>query len=366
MRHSSAFFLKTLTLSLASALLLSACANTTSNTRKGPDPFDNYYGSPAGINHQAGIIVNPSAPQSYVVKRGDTLWRIARMFLHTPWHWPEIWDKNQNIPNPHLIYPGDVLHLDYQGGNGNKLTPRIRIDRRGTGEPISTLSSFMLWPRVLDEATIKNAPYVLASRDDRTLITEGETIYVERLRNAQPGTRCAIFHPKKPLYDPRNNQLLGYEVDYAGYSRIERLGKPATATVLEAQREIRKGDRLFIPLDDTANLHHPILAPNFKVRADVISLFDASYYSGNYMTVVINRGSRDRLRPGHVLGAYTQGKQVVDPLKSCAQQSGNVCTDLPPEKVANVVLYKVNERVSYGLVMDASREVRDLDKIGNP
>ena len=72
-------------------------------------------------------------PNTYVVKKGDTLWGIARKFLHTPWHWPEIWDKNQRVANPHQLYPGDVLTLDYASGTGtgDKLQPRIRVDRRG-------------------------------------------------------------------------------------------------------------------------------------------------------------------------------------------------------------------------------------------
>ena len=128
----------------------------------------------------------------------------------------------------------------------------------------------MVWPRVLDEATIKNAPYILASRDDHQLIREGETIYVKNLRNAQPGTRCAIFHPNKALHDSRTGALLGYEVTYGGYSRVEQVDNTSTATVLDAQREIRKGDRLLAPVDDVANLQGVIHAPTHKVRADII------------------------------------------------------------------------------------------------
>jgi hypothetical protein len=315
-----------------------------------------------------GIIVNPAAPQTYVVKQGDTLWGVARKFLHTPWHWPEIWDKNQGIANPHQIYPGDVLTMDYAPGTGagNKLMPRIRIDRRGAGDPIAALAPFTVWPRVLDEATIKNAPYVLASRDDRELITEGETIYVKNLRNAQPGTRCAIFHPNKALHDPRTGALLGYEVTYGGYSRVERVDTTSTATVLDAKREIHKGDRLLLPVDEVAHLNGVIHAPATKVRADIVSLFDADYISGNYMIAVINKGQRDRIEVGHTLGVYAQGKYVVDTVESCKSKSGAVCSQLPPEKAANLVIYKVTDRVSYGLVMDATREVKDGDRIGNP
>ncbi|MFN3785645.1 MAG: hypothetical protein ACK4RS_02280, partial [Thiothrix sp.] len=252
-----------------------------------------------------------------------------------------------------------------QGAQGEKLNPRIRVERRGSGAPIATLAAFMLWPRVLDEATIKNAPYILASRDDHDLITEGETIYINNLRHAQVGQRYAVFHPNKALHDPYTEQLLGYEVTYNGYSKIERLGNPATGTVIAAKREIRKGDRLFIPVDDIANLNTSMHAPTFKVRAGIISLFDAEHLSGNYMIAVINQGKRDGMQIGHTLGVYADGKYVVDVVQSCTGL-GKVCSELPPEKVANLVLYKVTEHVSYGLILDASREVQPNAKIGNP
>lgn len=370
MRRSSTFFLQTVWLAAVSVLALHGCG---SNSPK-PTPitshsaqFDAYYGQPHGDTVQYGnIVVNPTAPQTYVVQKGDTLWGIARKFLNTPWYWPEIWDKNQGIANPHLLYPGDVLTFAYgQGAQGEKLMPRIRVERRGSGEPIATLAAFMLWPRVLDEATIKNAPYILASRDDRELITEGETIYVNNLHHAQVGQRYALFHPNKALHDPYTGQLLGYEVTYGGYSKIERLGNPATGTVIAAKREIHKGDRLFAPVDEIANLNASMHAPNFKVRAGIVSLFDAEHLSGNYMIAVINKGKRDGMQIGHTLGVYADGKYVVDAVQSC-NSPGKVCSALPPEKVANLVLYKVTDRVSYGLILDASREVQPNNKIGNP
>ncbi|QTR45559.1 LysM peptidoglycan-binding domain-containing protein [Thiothrix litoralis] len=371
MRHSPTFFLRTLCLGIGSALILSACATTgTTNAsapHSGTDPYDKYYGQTTAQSSDAvggSMILNPNAPNSYVVKKGDTLWGIARKFLNTPWHWPEIWDKNQRIANPHQLYPGDVLSLDY--ASGNKLQPRIRVDRKGYGEPIATLVSFMVWPKVLDEATIKNAPYILASRDDHHLIAEGETVYVKNLRNAPVGARYGIFHPDKALHDPRTGQLLGYEVTYGGYGRIERVEATSTATVLEAHREIRKGDRLLAPVNEVANLKGVIHAPTTKVRADIVTLFDAEYISGNYMIAVINKGQRDHIEVGHTLGVYTPGRYVVDEVETCKRKSGAVCSQLPPEKVANLVIYKVTDRVSYGLVMDASREVRDGDEIGNP
>lgn len=368
MRHSSSFFWRALLIGTASVVL-----NGSASAAPTHDSYDSYYGQPDApsrdVSQAADITVNPAAPRTYTVQKGDTLWGIARKFLNTPWYWPEVWDKNQSIQNPHLIYPGDVLSLDYVQGGGNQLLPRIRVDRRGSGEPISSLIPFMAWPRVLDEATIKNAPYILASQDDHHLISEGETIYVRNLRNAAEGTRCAIFHPNKALKDPQTGATLGYEVTYGGYSRVERVGNPSTATILDAKREIRVGDRLFLPVDETSGLNAPIHAPDFKVRADIISLYDAEAISGNYMIATINKGQRDNIQVGHTLGVYAEGKTVTDPYMRQQTRYGTglpVETQLPPEKAANLVIYKVTDKVSYGLILDATREVRNGYRIGNP
>lgn len=374
MWNSPAFFCKTVLLGTVSGLLLSACGASTAVKPAQPDPYDRYYGqvsdADTGVFNDA-IIVNPDAPRQYVVQPGDTLWRIANKFLNTPWYWPEVWDNNQGIANPHLIYPGDVLTLDYAGGNGDdKFGPRIRVDRNGEGEPIASLLPFLVWPRVLDQATIQAAPYVVSSQDAHALITQGETVYIRNLGNATPGQRCAIFHPNKALHDPRTGALMGYEVTYGGYSRLERADNPlATATVLESVREIRAGDRLLPRHEEVNSLVGTIHAPRFKVRGDVMELFDAEVISGNYMIAVINKGQRDRIEVGHTLGVYATGKTVFDPIQT---RNGNfnaklpVSTQLPPEKIANLVVYKVTDRVSYGLIMESTREVKTGYKIGNP
>lgn len=366
MRNSSSSFCTTLLVSVIAGLVTSSCSSAPPRSQDSTISHPNYYGQLPVQSSASDIIVNPSAPQSYVVQKGDTLWGIAQKFLNTPWYWPEVWDKNQGIANPHLIYPGDILIMDYAGGD--KLQPRIRVERHGEGEPIASLVPFMLWPRVLDEASIKNAPYILSSLDNHDLITRGETIYVKGLRTTATGERLAVFHPNQALKD-KNGRILGYEVTYGGMSRIDQLGDPAKATIIESKREMRPGDRLLAPIDEINNLNTSIHAPTFAVNADIIALFDAEYIGGNYMIATINKGARDGIEVGHTLGTYTAGKTVKDPIHEGKGQFGAktpIYTQLPSEKTANLVIYKVADHVSYGLIMNASREVKNGDKIGNP
>ena len=208
---------------LCSIATLAGCASTLHHSdpvaaRPVPHNYDAYYGLPPQQHTAAmptsagkqtgGMQVNPSAPSTYTVQKGDTLWGIAKKFLKTPWYWPELWDKNQKIANPHMIRPGDVLHFAYvadTGGNGaEKLVPRIRVEHKGSGQPLSTLAAFTVWPRIMSDDEIRTSPYILASRDDHRLVAPGETIYVKNLHKPRVGERLAVYHPDKPIHDPES------------------------------------------------------------------------------------------------------------------------------------------------------------------
>ena len=107
--------------------------------------------------------LRPDHPDTYTVRKGDTLWDISARFLRKPWLWPEIWQANPQVRNPHLIYPGDVLNLSMFGGGPRiGLQPRVR----GEGEPItaiplSELRMFLKELRVMNADDVEQAPYLV-------------------------------------------------------------------------------------------------------------------------------------------------------------------------------------------------------------
>jgi len=392
----------TISVSVLSLSILSGCSNfssgsgATTNTTNSVDPYDSYYGSVKKQNQSdvyspkivrtntySKALFKTTAPKRYVVKRGDTLWGISHKFLNNPSYWPEIWDVNQKVQNPHLIYPGDVLYI-YEGGKRKvrqadgsyveKLVPQLRIERRGGGEPISTLSTFLVWPRVLDEQTIKKAPYIVNAREANLLIEKDQTVYVRNLADRQPGGRYAIFHTNKELKDPESGQKFGHEVVYTGFLEVEQPAlhaEVATATVSESLREIRPGDRLLYIKDETHTLKAPIQSPNRKIRGSVISLFDAEIISAQTQIIVINKGARDGIKAGYTLGIYSPGKTVSDPYNKTKQKYfwnpvTSTTIKLPPGRAATAIVYKVLDGISYALINESTHEVKTGFKVGNP
>ena len=385
-----------LTLSALSLSVLSGCSNggfkgaTQSaaaeklNSLHSADPFDSYYGLPKKASYNAQqsgpkfvrMVTNSpfkaGAPTRYVVKKGDTLWAISNKFLKNPAYWPEVWDKNQKVQNPHLIFPGDVLFI-YQGRDKGgysstsiveKMIPQMRVERNGMGgEPISTLSPFLSWPRVLDENAINNAPYIVDAQDANILLEVDQTVYVKNLKDRHAGGEYVIFNVGKTISDPKTGKQYGREVVYNGFLEVERPAthaEVATAMVIESKREIKRGDRLLYIEDETHNLKAPITIPNRKIRADVISLFDAEMISGQTQIITINQGKRQGMKLGYTLGVYSPGKLVDDPI------SKPVKVGIPPAHAASAIIYKVLNDISYAVITHSSHEIRNGYKIGNP
>ncbi len=395
--------------SVLSLAILSGCSNmgeefnaaSQAMSQKAPepyveptDPYDSYYGNVTRANQGAKYspkivrkvtkpVFKTTAPKRYVVKKGDTLWGISQKFLNNPAYWPEVWDVNQKVKNPHLIFPGDVLFI-YEGGRRrikqsdgsvvDKMVPQLRIERNGGSEPISTLSPFLVWPRVLDENTINNAPYLVSGSKGSLLIEEDETVYVKNLADRHAGGRYAIFHPGKIIKDNQSGQEYGREVAYTGFLEVEQpaLGRDvATATVADAIREIRPGDRLLYIKDETHSLKAPITKPNRKIRGNVISLFDADLIAGQTRVIVINKGARQGIKAGYTLGVYSPGKTVNDPYEKTQPKYSwepvvATTVNLPPARAATAIVYKVLNDISYALITESTHEVKNGYKIGNP
>lgn len=396
---------------LHSSLRLTVVALVTSVAACGSNPSSNDMSAPASVQRSApagsssmdsGRAANQPAyqpqlveqtesrvplaeghPDEYVVKEGDTLWDIAAAFLKDPWYWPEVWYVNPQIENPHLIFPGDVLALvsiDGQQritttsrGPAYRLSPQARstpLTEAITSIPYEQIAAFLSKGLVLEKGQVQKLPYIVATRGDHIIAAAGNEVYVRGGAPAQPGTRYSVVHVGDELVDPDDNKVVGYQGIYVGEGLMGRGGDPATVALTDTNREALGGDRL-VPETVDIPLNFFPKAPDIQINGRIISVVDGVSMIGQYQVVVLNRGARDGLAPGDVLAVFQAGETVRDRFAggslrgSTALFSGDT-VKLPDEEAGTLMVFKVYDRIGYGLVMEATTPIHVNDAVRNP
>jgi hypothetical protein len=332
-------------------------------------------------------VMNPNAPKHYTVKRGDTLWGIASMYLKDPWLWPEVWILNPQVPNPHLIYPGDTLALAY-GADGSprgvtleqasalRLDPRLRsspLDTAIPTVPYTAIASFLSRPTVMTDEEIKHAPYVVAFRDTHQIAGTGIEAYVRNL-GAGENSRYSVIHVATPLRDPDDNKVVGYEGIYTATALVSRPGEPAKVQLIDTARETLRGDRLLSAETSETPINFTLRAPASAVNGRIIDVVGGTELVGQFAVVVINRGKRHGLEPGNVLAVDQAGEVVRDLYRNGATIGSESAfgssfapkVRLPDERSGTLLVFKVFDRVSYGLIVGASDTIHVQDVVRNP
>ncbi|HWP20024.1 MAG TPA: LysM peptidoglycan-binding domain-containing protein [Burkholderiaceae bacterium] len=334
---------------------------------------------------QAGVPLSelaPNAPDSYVVKRGDTLWDISGMFLLRPWRWPELWGMNlDQIRNPHLIYPGQMLYLEKIDGRARlrvgqpvdgtvKLSPRVRAENLGPGAipsiPLHLIEPFLNEAVIFNTNELEAAPRIVATQEGRVVISRGENAYV---RGEVGQTRdWRVFRSPKPLVDPATKEVLGYEAVYLGAAEFTRPGGtgakgeivPSTFTIQSTRLEIGVGDRL-APVPEREFVNYVPHAPQQDIEGLIVSIYGEALTAGQNQIVALNKGAKDGLERGHVLALWRYGREVrdtTDPQKARLK--------LPDERHGLLFVFRTFERMSYALILNVQEPVKVGDRFTQP
>ncbi len=375
---------------LLCCMSLAACMGATAWAQTTSYPVTPGQRNTAQQVSQAGVPLSalaPNAPDSYTVKRGDTLWDISKLFLKSPWRWPELWGMNlDQIRNPHLIYPGQFLVLEKSGDRArlrvggsasgtDKLSPRVRSEELNTAIasiPMSVVGPFLTDGTVLNADELAQAPRVVAAAEGRVMMSVGDNAYVRGELGSQADWR--LYRQAVPMVDPDTKTVLGYEARFVGAARYTREGGsaaaddgksrlpvPATIKVLSAREEVAVGDRLAAAPDADFRAFVPH-APTQAVNGRIVSVYGDSLMAAQNQVVSINRGSRDGMERGHVLALLRDGERARDRTYDGPPQE----IKLPDEKHGVLFVFRVFERVSYALVLQSAYPTRAGDHFTQP
>ncbi len=316
------------------------------------------------------VALNPSHPERYTVVKGDTLWDISALFLRDPWLWPEVWFVNPQIENPHLIYPGDEILLTYRDGRPiltlsrkGGLSPRIRatpLDDAIPTIPVDAIAQFLTRPYVVDENELELAPYIVHFLDDHMLGGAGISFYARKILSEEP-TRYTIVRPGKPYKDPQTEEILGYEASFIGDADLKSTGDPAKLLIVNSDLEAIIGDRLIKAEDQEPLANFQPRAPESDIEGQIISVLNGVSQIGQYNVVVLNKGAREGLEPGHVLEIMQGGNEIRDIVKGRGEK-----VKLPLEKAGLLMVFRTFDKVSFALIMHATKPLHVFDWVRPP
>ena len=321
------------------------------------------------------LALKPNAPDRYVVVPGDTLWGIAERFTDSPWRWPELWNMNRDqIRNPHRIYPGNVILIDRSTGRlamaGTvKLSPRVRTESM-MGEAIPTIppqaiEPFLSRPLLIEPDGIDSAPRIVALDEGRVVAGDGGKAFVSGMGGSKEPS-WSLYRRGNALIDPDSNTTLGYEAIYLGTAKVLQTGEPATIELASVTQEIGVGDRL-VPAGRPEIVRYAPHAPAARLEGRVISIYgglNTVGEAGQFSIIALNRGRADGLELGHVLALYRNRGTAIDP--TLPKGSPDAVVQLPEERYGLTFVFRVFDRVSYALVMSASRPVIPRDIVRTP
>lgn len=332
------------------------------------------------------VQIREDAPDRHIVVKGDTLWDISAKFFKDPWKWPEIWALNkQDIKDPHWIYPGNIVYLDRRSGTlsttppagdnnanaGNddtaangveKLSPKARVVGQNSEAipaiPFNIIGSFLSRPLVIEGEDLEHAPKLVGTYEQRTLLSANDIAYAQNLP-ADKGVQWQIYRPSVTFIDPDTDEELGREVLYLGDATAEKFGNPSSMRITKAVLEINKGD-YFAQASAGYSTDFLPHAPSTPINAKVISIYGGVQQAGQRAVITLNKGQRDGVEVGHVLGIYQKGEVI----KTKGWFTPNVV--LPDMRYGLVMVFRVFNKVSYALVMETKLPVQLLDRASTP
>lgn len=342
----------------------------------------------AGAQTTLQLVDQP--PGTYTVQRGDTLWGISGKYLKEPWRWPELWRMNRDeIKNPHLIYPGDVIRLEFVAGQPQlrvaretiTLSPQARISSLDAvaipSIPPNDLEPYLTRPLITGPSGLYESAEILRGRtNERVVRGGGDIVYVLGIDKKQ-GDYWYIYRPQGPVVSLDGSEVLGFESKFLGTARVEKFGDLSTVRIESANEEILVGDRM-LPAPRETLVNYVPHAPDRPIDARILRVPYGGLETARGGIVTLDKGASDGLEVGHVLAVYRVIAPIEDPRPS--RQQTIILRFLDPttvftprefvqpadERTGLLFVFRTFDRVSYGVMLNTTDTVRPGDHARTP
>lgn len=289
----------------------------------------------------------------HTVKKGDTLWSICEKYYGDPFLWPELWEMNKFITNPHWIKPGDAINLLRYKKEVIKTEKQTAKIKRPPLEPLKGIDVSRLtnlkalgffsrdkaesWGRIFD------------LKVNRELVQKGETVYVKMTKkDVRPGDKFTVFSISKPVKHPKTGKEYGYINSFNGIMVIEKAERDYfAARIIDSFKAISRGDFL-IPYRSVSPCILPVPYRE-SLDACVIASKDRLNLLGQYSVVYMDAGNEKGIQRGYIFKAIEERESL---LNSKTKEK----ISLPPVIMGKILILSVREHTSTGVVFWSSKE----------
>jgi len=326
------------------------------------------------------LLLKENHPETYTVVKGDTLWDISARFLNSPWLWPRLWQANNQIENPHLIYPGDLLTLIWVDGQPRlsrkrlkKLSPTPRLQEKQAAIPtipLSAISAFLSRDHIIDPELLIGAPRLLGDAMATPRFFEGDVFYGEGQYDKHK--LYGVYRLGKHYVDPVSKEFLGDQLIFIGHSEVSKDPNVSSTEYvtphdfISSSREARQGDLILpIPEDETLPAYFLPQPVAKSTEGQILSALNNSRAIGKWDIVVINKGQRENIQIGSMFAILQPGPGILVNKKRVVYQQdaprfdqiGQPDLEIPAERIGELLIFKVYEKVSIAMVMRSTRVI---------
>ncbi len=310
----------------------------------------------------------------YTVQKGDTLWDISQHFNDTPWHWPELWKENDQISNPHWIYPGERIRLYHGIGthlyqekdtNFEIKTDEIKAIQTKLPPPVNPIitDKYIYFSKMNQVGFIRKDPVrsfgvIFKVQGNKEMVCTGDTVYVKPIKDESvsylPGSKFTVYRTLSPTKDKKSKEKVGSQYYLLGVIEIiKNNSQYAIAKVIDIYREIRIKDRIMAYTKRPLTI--PIKKATLESEGRIIVAEEHNEIMGENTIAFINKGETDSIKPG-------QNYEIFYRMRHSLRSNKKDFMDLDPIKIGSLVVLHTEKETSTVLIYDSSQSISAGEK----